>query len=152
MTTTRKSLFDHLSAIYTDQSVNYYDTLSVEDRKTYNVYMISRLVSMNMEYVEVVNEFQKHWDSVKDRESYLFYSQLLPRGRQWNKYIKPKNEKDKKYEEWVIKLLANYFSVSELEAEMYFDTYMAKPEGRTRLKEIFEIHGIEPRKIKKVVR
>lgn len=146
----RKSLFDHLNAIFTDQSIDYYDSLSVEDRKTYSIYMINRLISMNMDYIEMVNEIQKFWEVVKDRESYLFYSQCLPLGRQWNKYIKPKVEK--KHEEWVVKLVALYFEVSKMEAVDYIDLFMAAPEGKARLKEIFETYGIEPRKIKKVVR
>ena len=146
----RKSLFDHLNAIFTDQSVDYYDSLSVEDRKTYSIYMINRLVSMNMDYIDVVNEIQKFWEVVKNRESYLFYSQCLPPGRQWNKYIKPKVEK--KHEEWVVKLVALYFEVSQMEAVDYIDLFMATPKGKARLKEIFETYGIEPRKIKKVVR
>ena len=146
----RKSLFDHLNAIFTDQSVDYYDSLSVEDRKTYSIYMINRLVSMNMDFIEIVNEFQKFWEVVKDRESYLFYSQCLPQGKQWNKYIKPKVEK--KHEEWGVKLVDLYFEVSKMEAVDYIDLFMAAPEGKARLKEIFETYGIEPRKIKKVVR
>ena len=146
----RKSLFDHLNAIFTDQSVDYYDSLSVEDRKTYSIYMINRLISMNMDYIEMVNEIQKFWEVVKDRESYLFFSQCLPLGRQWNKYIKSKVEK--KYEEWVVKLVALYFEVSKMEAGDYIDLFMTTSKGKARLKEIFETYGIEPRKIKKGVR
>lgn len=146
----RKTLFNHLNAIYTDQSVDYYDSLSVEDRKTYSTYMVNRLVSMNMDFIEIVNEFQKCWGVVKDRESYLFYSQCLPQGKQWNKYIKPKLER--KHEEWVVKLVALHFEVSQIEAIDYIDLFMATTEGKARLKEIFETYGIEPRKIKKVVR
>ncbi|KKN26494.1 hypothetical protein LCGC14_0874100 [marine sediment metagenome] len=146
----RKSLFNHLNAIYTDQSADYYDELSVEDRKTYSIYMINRLVSMNIDFVEIVNAFQKYWEIVKNRESYLFYSQCLPLGKQWNKYIKPKVEP--KHEEWVVRLIAFHFEVSQLEATDYIDLFMATPEGKARLKEILEMYGTEPRKIKKVVR
>lgn len=153
MTVKRKTLFDHLNAIYIDQSVGYYDSLSVEDRKTYDSFMINRFLSMNMDYVEIVNELQKHWDAIKDRESYLFFSQLLPNGKQWNQYIKAKKgEKERKCEGWILELLARHYLVSQTEAKMYFETFMNTPEGQASLKELFEDYGVEPKKIKKVVR
>lgn len=152
MTVKRKTLFDHVNAIYTDQSIGYYDNLSVEDRKTFGIFMINRFISMKMDFVEIVNEIQKHWGIVKERDVYLFYSQILPRGKQWNKYVKAKGGKEKKHEDWVLKLLAEYYSVSQTEATMYLETFMKTPEGKEALKEIFEAYGVEPRKIKKVVR
>lgn len=153
MTKKRKTLFNHLDAIYTDQSVGYYDSLSVEDRKTYQSFMINRFISMNMDYVGIVNELQKHWDAIKDRESYLFFSQLLPMGKQWNKYIKAKKgEKERKCEDWILELLALHYSISQREAKMYFETFMNTPEGQLSLKELFEDYGVEPKKIKKIVR
>lgn len=152
MTKKRKTLYNHVDAIYTDQSLEYYDNLSVEDRKSFGIFMINRFISMGMDFVEIVNEIQKHWGIVKERDVYLFYSQILPRGKQWNKYIKAKGGKEKKYEEWVLKLLAEYYSVSQMEAAMYLETFMKTSEGKKALKEIFESYGVEPRKIKKVVR
>ena len=152
MTVKRKTLFDHVNAIYTDQSVDYYDNLSVEDRKSFGIFMVNRFISMGMDFVEIVNEIQKHWGIVKERDVYLFYSQILPRGKQWNKYIKAKGAKERKYEDWVLKLLALHYSVSQTEARMYFETFMKDSEGQEALKEIFEAYGVEPRKIKKVVR
>lgn len=150
LTVKKKSLFDHLQAIYVDQSVHYWDDLSVENKKTYSVFMINRFISMNMDYIEVVNEFQKYWGIVGDRESYLFYSQLLPYGKQWNRYIKGK--KERKYEEWVIRLLAHHFEVSQRDVSDYLDLMFATKEGRSALKEILEMYGSDPRKVKKVVR
>lgn len=152
MTVKRKTLFDHVNAIYTDQSIGYYDNLSVENRKSFGIFMINRFISMKMDFVEIVNEIQKHWGIVRERDVYLFYSQLLPHGKQWNKYIKAKGAKETKYEDWVLKLLALHYSVSETEAKMYFETFMNTPEGKKSLKEIFEAYGVEPRKIKKIVR
>lgn len=146
----KRSLFDHLQAVYTDQSVDYWDNLSREDQKTYSVFMINRFISMNMNFVDVVNTFQQYWGGVTDRESYLFYSQFLPKGKQWNKYISGK--KGKKHEDWVIALIAKHFEVSKYEAADYVDLYMKTAEGRAALKEIFEAYGTEPRMIKKIVR
>ena len=41
------SPFDHIKEIYTNQRVNYFDTLTDEDKKTFQPYMINRIISMN---------------------------------------------------------------------------------------------------------
>ena len=112
--------------------------------------MINRLLSMGTDMLEVVNEFQKFWAFSNDRGSYLFYSQLLPKGKRWNRYVKPKAEKA--HDEWVIKLIAHHHLVSETEAIAYLDLMFASPQGKESLKHIMELYGTEPRKIKKVVR
>ena len=105
---------------------------------------------MNMDYVELVNEFQKLYGPLTERESYLFYSQMLPRKRQWNKYVKGKGED--RHEGWVVKLIAQHFQVSEAEAEAYVDLYVATPEGKSRMKRILEMYGTDPKKVKKVMK
>ena len=144
------SLFEHLNAIQTNQAIDYWDKLEPANRKSYSVYMINRLLSMNMDYVELVNEFQKLYGPLTERESYLFYSQMLPRKRQWNKYVKGKGED--RHEGWVVKLIAQHFQVSEAEAEAYVDLYVATPKGKSRMKRILEMYGTDPKKIKKVIK
>jgi len=112
--------------------------------------MINRLLSMNMDYVELVNEFQKLYGPLTERESYLFYSQMLPRRKQWNKYVKGKGEN--RHEGWVVELIAQHFQVSEVEAEAYADLYIATSEGKNCMKRILEMYGTDPKKIKKVVK
>ena len=124
MTVKRKTLFDNVNAIYTDQSLEYYDNMNVEDRKSVGIFMINRFISMKMDFVEIVNEIQKHWGIVNERDVYLFYSQILPHGKQWNKYIKAKGAKERKYEDWVLELLAHHYLVRQKEAKMYFETFM----------------------------
>jgi len=142
------TLFEHLAAIQTNQATDYWDNLDDANRKSYSVYMINRFLSMNMDYVELVNEFQKLYEPMTPRESYLFYSQMLPRKKQWNKYVKAK--KESKHEEWVINLVAYHFKISKDEAESYADLYMATPRGVEALKSILEMYGTEPKKIKQV--
>jgi len=112
--------------------------------------MINRLLSMNMDYVELVNEFQKFYGPLTERESYLFYSQMLPRRKQWSKYVKPK--KESKHEEWVIELIAQHFQVSEAEADAYVDLYVSTSEGKSSMKRILEMYGTDPKKVKQVTK
>ena len=55
----KRSLFDHIREVTAVQKTNYFETLSVEDRKTWSNYMVNRFLSMKMEWVELVNELQK---------------------------------------------------------------------------------------------
>jgi hypothetical protein len=110
--------------------------------------MINRFISMRMEYVEVANELQKYYNQIGPRESYLFYSQLLPKGRQWNKYIGKSSGSH--HPDWLVELIAKHFYVSQHEAESYLDIYRASEEGKESLKEICMLYGIDPRKLGKI--
>ena len=76
-----KKLFDHLNAIYLNQSPQYWESLTEAERKSYSTFMINRFLSMNMNYIEIVNALQEYYGSIGPRESYLFYSDLLPKGK-----------------------------------------------------------------------
>lgn len=143
-----KNLFDHLSQIYEKQNIDYWNQLDDADRKTFAPYMINRFISMNLDYVPIVNEIQQYWGQVGPRELYLFYSQLLPKKRQFNKYIKGSKDATE-YEEWVVELLCKHFSISTSEAEQYLHILYSSLEGKTYLRELLEGYGIEPKKVKK---
>ena len=56
----RLGLFDHINAVTSVQDPNYFKKISEEDKKSWSNYMISRFFSMEPEFVEVINEFQKY--------------------------------------------------------------------------------------------
>jgi hypothetical protein len=143
-----KTLFDHLNAIYADQSVDYFDTLEDADKKSYSAYMINRLISMNPSYAQVANEFQLYLNTITPRESYLFYSQIVPKGKQFNKYIK--SQKKETYDEWVVALVKRHYDVSLREATDYLRIYFASDAGKANLQRLLEMYGTDPKKIKKV--
>lgn len=143
-----KTLFDHLNAIYADQSVDYFDTLEDADKKSYSAYMINRLISMNPSYAQVANEFQLYLNTLTPRESYLFYSQIVPKGKQFNKYIK--SQKKETYDEWLVALVKRHYDVSLYEATDYLRIYFASDVGKANLQTLLEMYGADPKKIKKV--
>ena len=144
-----KTLFDHLKAIYEDQSLSYFDTLVEADKKSYSAYMINRLVSMNPACIELVNDFQMYLNSIGSRESYLFYSQVLPRGKQFNKYIKA--AKAETYDDWLVALIARHYQVSRRIAVTYLNVYFSSDEQKEDLRAVLELYGTDPKKIKKVL-
>lgn len=139
-------LFDFLNAIQQDQSTEFFDNLSDGDKKQYKYskYMIHRFLSMNVHYSPIVNAVQR-FTSVPERAHYLFLTNLIPRKKQFNKYIKSK--KEAKYESWLIDLLAKHYSVSKKEAVDYLEIFYKQ--NKSELVRICEMYGIERKQIKK---
>lgn len=143
MTSKPKALFDHIDAIYTNQKVDYFDTLSDTDKKSYNNYMVNRFLSMNPHQLPFVNEIQKY--NLDTKSHYLFFSQILPRGKQFNKYVK--KTKEVKYEDWLVDIVTRHYNVSVLEAEEYLEIYYKQ--NKSALKMLCEAYGVDSKRIKK---
>ena len=146
--TKSKTPFNHIDAIFTNQRIDYYDTLNDADKKTFNIYVINMGISMNPRYVLYANEMNKYWDEIGPREVYLFYSQLLPKGKQYSKWIKSK--KQSVYEEWVIEKISKYFEASSKEAITYLDSFYNTVNGQEELRSILQGFGIDSKKLKKI--
>lgn len=142
------SPFDHVNAIYTNQSIDYFDNLDDSDKKGFSSYMINRIISMIPEFLPIVNEFQQYLNVVSPRETYLFYSQLLPKGKRFGKYIK--GEKESKIDTWIVDLICKYFQISKADAIYYIMLMCKTDEGKADLKCILAKFGIEPNKLKKL--
>ena len=132
------TLFDHLNAIYTNQSITYFDELEDKDRKTFDSFMIHRLVSMNEDLVDVANLIQRY--ELSPREVYLFYSQILPKKRRYAKYIK-RQETGKKLKPEIVEVVAHHFSVSKKEAEDYIRLCAKTEDGKEFLRKLSLQYG-----------
>jgi hypothetical protein len=138
-----KTLFDHINEIYQSQKKNYFSTLDDGEKRTYSAYMVNRFLSMNIHQLPVVNEIQKY--TIPNEAHYLFYATMLPRGKQYNKYVKA--VKETKYEEWLIDLVAKYYCVSQAEAMTYLEIYYR--DDKPALRSLCEKYGVDPKVIKK---
>lgn len=143
MTNKSKGLFDHIDEIYINQRTNYFDVLSDAEKKTYNNFMVNKFISMNPHQLPIVNEIQKY--NLDSNIHYLFYSQLLPKGKQFNKYIK--KTKDIKYEEWLVEIVIKHFNVSTVEAEEYLEIYYKQ--NKSALRMLCETYGVDSKRLKK---
>jgi hypothetical protein len=115
-----------------------------DEQKKFSPFIINRWLSMDMEFIEIVNYFQKYSiGQLKPREVYKWYCDILPKGKRFNKYIKGK--KSKKYEDWLIKLLSNYYKCSKLQVTEYLELI-----DKQELKTILEMYGTDKKQIKKV--
>lgn len=139
-----KSPFDHVKAIYEIQDVKYFDTLTETDKKRFSTYLTNRIISMNEDYTPLVNEYQMYGLQNESRITYLFYSQMIPKGRQFNKYIKASDSE--KYEEWLIDLVRKHFEISSKEAIEYIKLYYHT--NATALRTLCERYGTATKLLK----
>ncbi len=145
MSDKKATIFDHLSYI-TDKKV-IWDTLSDADKKTFSPYMINRWLSMNMDFVELVNELQKYTiGQISAAETYKLYFDILPKQKQYNKYVKGK--KSDKFNSELVELVSSHFLVSETEAKEYIEMYLEQ--NITELKDIVKMYGKTDKEIEKL--
>ena len=142
----RKNLFDHIQAVTSQQNPNYWDDISDEDKKSWSNYMVNRFLSMKMDWVEFVNEVQKY--PLKPRELYKVYTDILPKKRQWLKYIK--GDKEMKYPKWVYEIVAKHLQCSSREASDAVDMYELSHGGQAELTDILIKYGRTEQEIRKI--
>ena len=140
----KKSLFDHINQITAVQNPDYWEQISEEDKKTWSNYMVNRFLSMKLEWVELVNELQKY--NLEPKELYKLYTNVLPKGKQWLKYTKGRN--DMNHPEWLINIVRNSDEYSRKEAIQAIDMLMLTEGGMMELGELGRKWGIEEHKIK----
>ena len=117
-----------------------------DEQKKFSPFIINRWLSMDKEFIEVVNMFQPYSiGMLESKDIYKFYCKLLPRGKRFNKYIKGK--KSKKYNPELINLLRGYFEESKSHVIDYLDLINKK-----QLKAILELYGVEPKKVRKYIK
>ena len=141
----KKSLFDHIKEITSVQKSDYWEMISEEDKKTWSNYMVHRFLSMKMEWVELVNELQKY--NLKPKDLYKLYTNVLPKGKQWLRYTKGRNQME--HPQWLINLVAVHMKSSKKEAYDAVEMYMLTEGGMLELGEICRKYGVEPKKIEK---
>ena len=93
------------------------DEFSDEDWDMFNSYVIHRVLSMNPDYLELVNEVQTILPQNK-KEIYSIYREFIPKNNKWNKYIKSTTKTKSKE---LISYLKDYWECSNKEALEYYN-------------------------------
>ena len=124
----------------------HWSEFTEDEQKKFSPFIINRWVSMDKDFLEIVNFFQKYSiGTLEPREVYKWYCDMLPRGKRFNKYIKGK--KDKKYNTELIDIMVMHFECSKSQVKDYLDL-IAKDE----LMEILEKYGINEKTIKRLLK
>ena len=109
--------FDHIKNLHTKK--RRWEDFNDEEKKSFNVFIINKALSMNPNYLNIVNMVQNYTglnQVLSQKEVFNLYYSLLPtkfRFYKWIKGEKTKNEKEK------AEYLAMHFKVSTREAYDY---------------------------------
>jgi len=142
----KKSLFDHVNQVTAVQNPNYWEDISDEDKKTWSNYMVNRFLSMKSDWIDLVNEIQKY--PLEPKELYKVYTSILPKKKQWLRYIKGDKKMD--YPKWVYEIVAKDMQVSMREAVSAVEVYAMSTGGQSELADMLLKYGTEDKEIRKL--
>ena len=127
-------------------SKKHWNDFTEDEQKKFSPFIINRWLSMDKDFIEIVNYFQKYSiGTLEPREVYKWYCDMLPNGKRFNKYIKGK--KDKKYNTELIDIMVQHFECSKSQVKDYLDL-IAKDE----LIQILEKYGMNEKTIKRLLK
>ena len=138
------TIFDWINQILVKKT--HWNKFTEDEQKKFSPFIINRWLSMDKDFLEIVNFFQKYSiGTLEPREVYKWYCDMLPKGKRFNKYIKGK--KDKKYNTELIDIMVMHFECSKSQVKDYLDL-IAKDE----LMEILEKYGMNEKTIKRLLK
>ena len=132
-----KNIFDWL------KEINYHKSpvskFTDKDWELWNSYMIHRFLSMNIDFIDIVNEVQSINPQNK-KEIYTIYREYIPKNNKWNKYIKS-SVKQPKTE--LLDKLSSLWECSKSEIKEYLDIL-----DKQQIISILGSMGLEKKEIK----
>ena len=127
-------------------SKKHWNDFTEDEQKKFSPFIINRWLSMDKDFLEIVNYFQKYSiGTLEPREVYKWYCDMLPRGKRFNKYIKGK--KDKKYNTELIDIMVMHFECSKSQVKDYLELI-----HKDELIEILEKYGMNEKTIKRLLK
>ena len=109
------NIFDILKRITVTK--DKWENIPEEEQASFNNFMINRFLSMNENYIELVDLIQKNIWQMESKYLYNIYKDIIPKQYVYLKYIKPSKKIDYKQEE--IDAVTSYFNVSKKRAKEY---------------------------------
>ena len=138
------TIFDWVNNILIHKK--HWDDFTEDEQKKFSPFIINRWLSMDIEFIEIVNFFQKYSiGTLEPREVYKWYCDMLPKGKRFNKYIKGK--KDKKYNTELLDIMITHFECSKSQVKDYLDLI-----HKDELIEILEKYGMNEKTIKRLLK
>lgn len=143
------TIFDWLGQITCKKKA--WESFSESEQKTFNTFIINRFLSMRSEWTDMVNELQRYTMGIplKNGDVYKLYCDIFPKESRpaFIRYIKGK--KEKKYDEFLLDTLKDYFEVGKSEISDYLDILYLSKEGKEVIKNILQKYGVESQVFKK---
>ena len=135
------TVFDWLNEITVKKTPP--NNFTQENWDDWNSYMVHRFLSMNINYIDIVN-FVQNINPQNKKEIYTIYREMIPKRKVWNKYIKNQNKKDSKE---LAKIIADKLSIGSDEANSYIPML-----GKEGITEVLSDLGYEKKEITKLIK
>ena len=136
-----KNIFDWLKAINTTKPP--VESFNDKDWEVFNSYMIHRFLSMNRDFLEIVN-FVQDYPPQEKKAIYSIYKEYIPKNNKWNKYIKSTIKQPNKD---LVDYIKDYYKCSSKESKEYI--YLL---DKSNISRILSSIGLEKKEITKLIK
>lgn len=149
-------LFDHIKHIQYVKDPNYYENLPEEGKKSFNLFMILRGLSMNPGFIEYAAYLYRFLDIIPPAQFYKILIELYPKPgykefHRWIKSNKDKDDIDAKKEAKIVELLIEKYEIPKKEAKDYLRVFRASKEGLAELSELIRGFGYSEKEVEELV-
>lgn len=144
-----KGLFDHIREIRQNKSPEYYRELSDSDRKTFNLWMILKGLSMDRNLIEDVALLYQYINVIPSENFYKLLCDLVPNSSEYHKWIKSSNKIQFKPE--LVNLIVNHYKVSEWQAKEYLNLFVRNDFGIKELISLVSKYGYTEKEIENLI-
>lgn len=140
-------LFDHVKHIREVQSEDYYTSLSDLDKKSFNKYMILRVLSMDSSIIQEISFVSKYINQLTEEALYKTCISIIPKSNHYCPYIKSKSQS--KIQSELLELVKLRFQCSLTEARDYCKLLFGMKDGKSELVKLCESFGKTTKEIDK---
>ena len=133
--------FDFLKLVH-DKKIKW-ESLTEDEQKTYNKFIINRALGFNNNILDVVNRIQQY--DVTPKESFKYYQSMTGDKFRFNKWIK--GQKSKSYNPSLLVIISTYFECSCKQAEEYLNVLDKKG-----IKVLLKSIGLQDNEIKQLLK
>lgn len=142
-----KTIFDFLEDIFSRKT--NWDSFDQSERKEFSSYMINKWISMDKNYLPVINYLQRYTIGIlSPREVYKLYVDLFPKTKFYVKYVKSNAEKNSKISDELVSFMSRNQRWSEKETEENLRMIFNSPTGESDMIEYLKGYGIDEKEIK----
>lgn len=149
-------LFDHIKHIQYIRDPAYYTNLNDEEKKTFNLFMILRGLSMNPSFIEYASYLYRFLDTIPPAQFYKVILELYPKHKYkefhpWVKSKKNKNDDEVKKHSKIVDLIVQKFEISRKEAGDYYIVFNSNKDGKEFLFNLIQGFGYSEKEVEKML-
>lgn len=140
-------LFDHIKQIRSFQDPNYFQTLTEQDLKSFDHFMILKALSMNPLLLDDISTIFKYFDIIPSPQFYQALIALIPADKKFYPWVKGKSLP---FSKKLIDLLSTYFEISKKEAKEYA-IILQTEQGKKELENLCKTFALTEKEINEIM-